>query len=145
IARPVAGRAGTDRQRRRGRPGLVGGRRGRVGPAVRVVVGLDLPGSLVLDQGVVVLVARLLGGPVLVGGAPGLEGRRGGGGAFDRDRSPLELDQRDAGDAVFEQVLVDLDELLVVVARGGVLHRGRVVGGDRLHLLVVAALDRLLD
>ena len=44
-----------------------------------------------------------------------------------------------------EQVLVDLHQLLVVVAGDGVGHQRRIVRGDRLGLLVVAALDDLLD
>src|SRR5439155_17321607 len=53
VARPVAGGAGPDGARRRRRARLVGGRVG--GPAGMVVL-LDLPGALVLDQRVVVLV-----------------------------------------------------------------------------------------
>src|SRR5581483_12384472 len=94
---------------------------------------------------VVVAVARLFGRVVAVGGAPGLGGGGGGGVAVDRDRPPLQLHQADAGDAVVEQVLVDLHQLLVMVAGGGVLHHRGVVRGDRLHLLLVGALDHLLD
>jgi hypothetical protein len=44
-----------------------------------------------------------------------------------------------------EHVLESAGELLCVVAGHGVCHERHIARGDRLYLLVITALDRLLD
>ena len=112
---------------------------------VRVLVRRDDPIAILLNQRVRVAIARLLGRAVRVGRRPRLEGRRRGRGAVDADRAPLDVDQLDVCHTIRAQVLIGSDLCLIEVAGRGVLHDTRIVVGEGLRLLVVAALNDLLD
>lgn len=113
---------------------------------VRVVVRGDLPGAAaVLRERVHVAIARLLSCAVAVRRAPRLERGRARAGAADADRTPLDADQLDVGHTVGLQVLVGLNLRLVEVGGRRVGHDRRVAAGEGLHLLLVAALNHLLN
>src|SRR5205807_10582743 len=99
------------------------GRAGDRGLRVGVVVGLDFPGAVLLDQGVHIAVARLLGRPIIERGTPRLIRRGGGAIAVHGDRAPLDVDQLDLGHAVDAELVIGLDLLLVEVGGGRRLQR----------------------
>jgi hypothetical protein len=88
-----------------------------------MVVGLDLPGAVVVeDQRVVISIARLVVGAVRESRSPGFVRGGGRGRAIDGDGAPLELHEVDAAYTRVQQALVDPHQLLVVVGRCRVRH-----------------------
>src|ERR1700737_3976131 len=77
-------------------------------------------------------VGRLHGRAVAERRHPGLIRGRGGGRPVDGDWTPRQVRLADVGDALGEQILVDLDQVLVVCGHRRIAHDGGILAGDGL-------------